>query len=382
MLNHRTTLALLIVLSPLACDGGSDHDRDASFSTTFRGARLVDASGDLIVTVQSFDGVQQNTKNQRFTRVTIARGDDEKGYWCGRKGLVTGTSQTVRLTCGDYAATVSNDDDEAFSFEVVMRDEDGGTTYGVEAIDYVGDGTFFGDDVERLVGQVTNWSWPSFDDIPLDADKRDTLTRDPFTMMTTTLDKLTGLFGTELYSEWDEETFKVRRISIDVDNDSEFGLNAANMGGDVSATMPERLSLLRYPGKLGGGYVNGDELIQRVQDGFATNASVIDAIDAAISPLGGPVDGLAREVALADVPAALEDALKTAAQEIEARTFAGTDYEAEVFGFYAIYTSPSASDPIAYVVWGGGFGEPDYHDGIVIGFDLGGEQVYAAELEG
>ena len=38
--------------------------------------------------------------------------------------------------------------------------------------------------------------------------------------------------------------------------------------------------------------------------------------------------------------------------------------------------------PVAYVVWGGGSGEPDYHDGLVYGYDLEGVEIYFDEMDG
>lgn len=106
------------------------------------------------------------------------------------------------------------------------------------------------------------------------------------------------------------------------------------------------------------------------------------AIDAAISPLGGANPARSESISLEEVPRAVRSALEDAAQEIRARSFDGTDYTAELEGYYVIYDSPAKTRVVAYVAYGTGSGEPDYHDGVIIGFDARGTRIYDNEDSG
>lgn len=102
-------------------------------------------------------------------------------------------------------------------------------------------------------------------------------------------------------------------------------------------------------------------------------------IDAAVSPLDGANPALTKAITLSEAPLAVRAALVAASKEIKARTFEGTDYEAWVEGVYVVYASPAKDRVVAYVVHGLGSGEPDYNDGLVIGFDLSGRRIYDNE---
>ena len=70
--------------------------------------------------------------------------------------------------------------------------------------------------------------------------------------------------------------------------------------------------------------------------------------------------------------------LAVARDEINGRTFHGTDYVAELEGFYKIFASETDRTVVGYAAFGWGSGEPDYHDGIVIGFSVEGDRVHHA----
>lgn len=104
----------------------------------------------------------------------------------------------------------------------------------------------------------------------------------------------------------------------------------------------------------------------------------VEAFGNAVVPLGGADPALTEEVTLAQVPVVVSGKLAVARDEINGRTFHGTDYVAELEGFYKIFASETDRTVVGYAAFGWGSGEPDYHDGIVIGFSVEGDRVHHA----
>jgi hypothetical protein len=95
----------------------------------------------------------------------------------------------------------------------------------------------------------------------------------------------------------------------------------------------------------------------------------------------GPDVRVTHTVAVEDLTGELRAAVAAAVTEIEERSFAGTDYTAEVEGIYAIHRSSSDATIVAYAVLGYGSGEPDYSDAVLIGLSPSGARVYSDELD-
>lgn len=100
----------------------------------------------------------------------------------------------------------------------------------------------------------------------------------------------------------------------------------------------------------------------------------------AVIPLEGANPSLTAEVSFESLPAAVRPAAQNAIDEIEGLSFPA--YEAGVVGIYAVYRSESDHTIVAYVVYGAGSGEPDYHDGMVIGINPAGTRIYYARESG
>ncbi|MDX2091365.1 MAG: hypothetical protein SFX73_26130 [Kofleriaceae bacterium] len=105
-------------------------------------------------------------------------------------------------------------------------------------------------------------------------------------------------------------------------------------------------------------------------------------ISNAVAFFGGADPALTKEVQLADMPATVRAEAQRATDEIENRTFEGTDYSAGVVGYYGVYRSATDHTIVAWVVYGTGSGEPDYHDSMIIGIAPDGERVYDEEESG
>ncbi len=105
------------------------------------------------------------------------------------------------------------------------------------------------------------------------------------------------------------------------------------------------------------------------------------AISNAISLYEGADPNLTTKVELNDIPKAPASALAAEAETLDDR-FPGTDYQAEVQGYYAIHPAVGDDTIVAYAFYAWGWGEPDYHDWIIFGVDLDGNVVHTDEDSG
>jgi hypothetical protein len=78
------------------------------------------------------------------------------------------------------------------------------------------------------------------------------------------------------------------------------------------------------------------------------------------------------------LPEELHEGLQGAIDEIDDRSFDGSDYNAWVTGIYEVV---SDGEVVGYVVQGAGTGEPDYSDAMTYGFNLDGLQVAFEEAD-
>lgn len=110
--------------------------------------------------------------------------------------------------------------------------------------------------------------------------------------------------------------------------------------------------------------------------GKITDKVALAALEAALKFGEDPVRGLATEVKLSDVPQPVRDQLKKAGKEISDKTFEGTDFTADVEGYFAIHKSATDKTITGYAVKGFGSGEPDYQEQTIIGFNLAGKRIF------
>jgi len=107
-------------------------------------------------------GIRSHTDNKLFLKARVQRGAKSFQVFCSRRALIRLQALTNILVCGEFAETVSNDDDESFEFEIVMINNEGGIGYAVQKIAYFGDGTILGDKAEILTG--LKWSDRALED--------------------------------------------------------------------------------------------------------------------------------------------------------------------------------------------------------------------------
>jgi len=308
------------------------------------------------------------------------KGNKAFNCYCNIGGAISVADHTATLSCTKFDADVT--DEESIDFEVAVHNGD----FSLENV--VLHGSKLAAELQTLTGGDPQASRA----LTAKKDPSDPLAN-PFAAARVTEDVLSSLVGTSVYSETMGKDRPILRFEYSMNEYFVIGGLAyfiAN-GIDNNAFGFSPLVEDYHPEK---GLVSAETLKQRAMGGFTTApkcetsgpigsvANPGPSIDNAMSPLGGPSFGLSDEVELSKVPSVVVAELEKGAAEIEARSFEGTDYSASVNGYYAIHRSCSDSTIVAYVVWGGGAGEPDYQDGVVIGVNLQGKRIYEQEDSG
>jgi hypothetical protein len=109
--------------------------------------------------------------------------------------------------------------------------------------------------------------------------------------------------------------------------------------------------------------------------GRVTDRVAAAAVEKAL-PIGDePVPGLSKEVKLSQIPQPARDALRTAGEAYAGKTFEGTDFAADVTGYYAVFKSATDKTVVAYALTGSGSGEPDYSEATVVAVNLAGKTI-------
>jgi len=308
------------------------------------------------------------------------KGEKAFNCYCNLDGAISTAEHAATLHCTKYGPDVA--DDQTLDFDVSMHNGD----FSLEHV--VLEGNALAAQLQTLTGGHTRSSWA----LTAKKDPSDPLAN-PFAAARVVESVLTTLIGTSVYSEAMQKDRPIFRFEYGMSEYFVIGGSAyftAN-GTDNNIFGFSPLVEDYHPEK---GLVSTATLKQRAIAGFTTAPTCTTSgpagsvtnpgpsIDNAISPLGGPSFGLSDEVELSKVPSVVVAELEKGAAEIEARSFEGTDYSASVNGYYAIHRSCSDSTIVAYVVWGGGAGEPDYQDGVVIGVNLQGKRIYEQEDSG
>jgi hypothetical protein len=97
------------------------------------------------------------------------------------------------------------------------------------------------------------------------------------------------------------------------------------------------------------------------------------SVEAALPISEDPVAGLSKEVKLSQIPQPARDALRKAGEAYASKTFDGTDFSADVSGYYAVFKSATDKTIVAYGLKGWGSGEPDYNEATVVAVNLAGK---------
>jgi hypothetical protein len=178
-------------------DDAEDTTEESELSTsealTFKGT--TDTA--LSIKLEVLDGIKTTTMNKRFIKATARRASKSFESWCSLSGSSDGTRTKTRVECSVGVETVSNDDDESLTF--ALESDDAGATFVLTDREYVGDGTFLGDEA-TVIGAGSMWDPPS-EATPLAAKRGSKLTteRDPFAVGALIHEALAGVTGASFY---------------------------------------------------------------------------------------------------------------------------------------------------------------------------------------
>lgn len=393
-MSRLISLALVPVLATLGgCVGDGAGSQDG-FDTEATADGKADGFGSGGI------GLKGSTGNTKLTiAITKELDPDENGGWdarlthafvkrqgvgsfdcyCSASGEIGANGASSTVSCTKY----NKNQDHNLDFEVSLKDGQ----YRLQNVARSSTKALT-KEYKVLVGSSTKSWWKLNKTFASEA-----LDENPFAAPGLAADLLAPHLGAKAYDESTQTEQPIVGFSYRVDE--YFGVSGeVKFKADEYGTSYD-FTLLNERYELSSGFAALDVLAARVVEalptapvcqedgpiGSATNP-VPSIINAFLSPLSGPSFGLSHEVTLAQVPTAAKSAVQTAMNEIDNRSFEGSDYEASVWGIYAIHRSCANSSIVAYVVYGGGAGEPDYHDAIVIGIDLTGKRVHDEEEDG
>jgi hypothetical protein len=377
---NRIHLALLFSsVAAIACSSPSEPEdgSESELSRSRQGLELASSDGTLKVRVRYEIPTDRDSTLRSFNRrVYVQRGGAKVDAHCSVKGELSERRSEIAYVCRKYTSGAS--DTQRVDFSIVKRGDD----YSLEDVKLVGDDLH--DAYETIAGDGANRQG-----LEVVRDSSDAKLN-PFAAAARVVDALTPLLGREAYSETDEQSLPITKFSWSL---SEY-LDATgyiHFAGDRRGGYTH-FSLVSGRFDAASRFRSSDAVAKSAEEGLPKAPACVDqgrpattaktAIERAFTPLGGPTFGLATEIELRDVPAAVRSKMEAEGRRIEARAFEGTDYSAGVAGYYAIKPSCGSTTTIGYVVWGTGSGEPDYHDGIVIGFDTAGNIVAEEEESG
>ena len=258
--------AVVIACGLAGCGEGAEEGTGSADATSF-GTTLTSA-GDkpLTIKLQLLDGKQAKTKNQRFTKATVSRAGKSFSAFCSIAGELGTSARTTQLECGEYAETVSNDDDESFSFTVERERAGETSTFTLVSVDYSGDGTIFGEQVGILTGS-DDIDTSGFEPVPLTAKLGKGTTKDPFAFADLVDEGAEGVLGKPVLSHEVDQTLPVRSLAYRTSPEMELDVTVRlTKSGSVEVSMPESVSLLKTKGQLSSGYATAATVRNRILD--------------------------------------------------------------------------------------------------------------------
>ncbi len=369
--------ALISCLAAVGCSADVESELGAAadeLASRSRGIELEDASGLKLHLRHSLASASSALKSLE-RRVTVTRGGESFSASCGVGGRVSASVDETTVRCTKFTSAV--DERQSLEFSLVAR----AGSYSLEGVKLRG--AELRDDEATLTGGAGGAVKLAVKYQSTDAKKN------PFAAAERVRDALVPLIGKDAFAARENKTRKVRAFEYSLDEylaataNLQFtvGRNDGYVAVNLLSETFDATSSLVAPSKLAEDVEKALPSQPVCKDGAPTGGSAEKAIQNALSPLGGPELGLSHEVEVSAVPAAVRTKMQRVMREIRARSF-GTDYSADVAGAYAVHRSCADDSVVGYAVWGTGSGEPDYHDGIVVGWDTAGNEVVNEEDNG
>ncbi len=224
-----------------------------------------EAASPLTLSIYVRDGVKKTTLNKRFLKVVAARAGKTFEAFCDLQGDNDAASKRLvtRIECALVAETVSHDDDESLLFSIIEEKVAGkAPAYSLEEVQYSGDGTFLGDQLDVLMGE--NMEGTEFD---LDRKTNSSEASNPFTVGAAAHKALGTLAGEDFYVKNLGATTTVHDYSafrIDATQAVTFDVRLGPTGGE-RAYGAGTFSLLSTEGVLADGYATASTLASRAK---------------------------------------------------------------------------------------------------------------------
>ena len=262
-------IALLSVIA-VAC-GGERGDAEAvtadeSELREFNGTELSSSDG-LKIKLEMVDGTKPRTKDRRFIVGKFTRASKSLTLWCDASVTAQKLQPLItRVRCAKGAATVSHDDDESLTFEIVRKDDalEGEISYG-------GDGTILGDDFALLAGRPAHGS----DEATLALSLRsggDNVDKSPFALLDRVAGATKAMLGKTKHIQDDGVDARVKITSLDATISDRMTVSfLPRFAASVHlSTTNDDASLLRTAGQLTSGIVTESTMKDRFKVALKT----------------------------------------------------------------------------------------------------------------
>jgi hypothetical protein len=213
---------------------------------------------DLRISLMMLDGVRAQTKNQRFVKATVLRGSKSFGAFCDLTGSIEKDSQSAKVSCNIGVATVSGDDDESLSFDVVLSRTPDGESVVLSNVSYAGDGTFLGNEA-RIIGHDNDRP------VPLTVQEANNVDKNAFQFARVLLDATKPLLAERVISEEVNAPVVVKSADFHVDTKLNVSVSLTlGRTGQLSTSLAPQ-SVLTSPGELSTGVLAASGITKRLK---------------------------------------------------------------------------------------------------------------------
>lgn len=259
----RTSFFLPLLLVA-GCASSSEPSAEGTQDFSSRGGITLEAKSDpeLRISLMMLDGVQSHTKNLRFVKATVFRGETNFGAFCSLRGELEKADERAIVSCSMDVATVSDDDNEGLSFDLVLATKEGKETVTLEHVSLAGDGTFLGDEA-KILGHE--------DEAPLALETRegDDLDKNVFALSRVLAGAVRPVLGTKVKSEEADALVVVKSASYSLETNMTM-TTSLDLGqtGQLHETVAP-ISVLREEGNLAKGVLDTQGLAARLEASLA-----------------------------------------------------------------------------------------------------------------
>ena len=219
--------------------------------------------GDLRISLMMLDGTKPSTRNSRFVKATVSRKRKSFGAFCDVSARASSELETARIGCAVRVATVSNDDDEALSFDVVVeRTPAGGESIALANVAYDGDGTFLGDEA-AVIGHVGERA-----PLLLAAKESTNANRNVLLVARRLLDATRPLLTEKVWCDDVEASLAVKAARLHLGEEMDLSVALAlGRSGILERTVTR--SVLSTPGDLSKGLLSADAITTSLREALA-----------------------------------------------------------------------------------------------------------------